>query len=378
MLPHSLLVCGVCHLSLALVASAAAASEICTPPVGTVVERRGTAPLGEPVGPAPVPLPSGLEIRRHFVTTGDGWNGATDVTGEIVYSNVDGSLAFPPGAGRLIADDVFTVAIGGCDISAYEILVSGNGDGTGPGFSVEFGIYDACPGYGGQLVLGTEGSLTLDDDGLHLITVDLAGAEVPMPSTFWIGVEFDRATAGWVMGTPATIGFTQDLYHHPFLACVARFGGSNLFAGFYVNVYCTGEFEREFLAYMNAELDAPRFDPGGGQWIADDVWLVVDDCTLSSLDVAVAGNAGPFAMTVELWQFCDPNTTIEGTTRTYQGRGDGSPELVRFDFPGGLDLNMSNPLWIAWRFDRSFTGSIISGEPALGFSEDLFCMPGYG
>ena len=71
------------------------------------------------------------------------------------------NLLFVPGANRLIADDITTVAVGGCDLEAFEFILGGGGDGTGPGFGIEFALYDACPGDGGQPGCPRCGSLDL-------------------------------------------------------------------------------------------------------------------------------------------------------------------------------------------------------------------------
>jgi hypothetical protein len=427
MLPNSLLVCGVCHLSLALVTSVAAASEIRTPPVSAGGSVPDAVVLREDIAPGDlIPIPEGVEIQRHYynIRTGEsypittpragdsaGSGFAPNLTGaccqpdtglctvesavdcealgrvyqgdgttcdpnkcpKLVYSNIGGSVGFPPGANRLIADDLTTVAVGGCAVNAYDILVTGFGDGTGPGFTADFGIYDACPGEGGQLVPGTEGTIALPNNGTHLIQVDMTGNEVDLANHFWIGVMFDQSVAGWIMGAPAEIGFTGDVYDSPFLRCVARFGGSGLYAGFYAQVYCNDDPLTEFPAYYNGELDALILAPGSGQWMADDIELIVDDCELSSVEVAVSG-ASPFTMDVELWQYCDPGSVISGTEREYQGRGDGSVEIARFVFEPGTVMLSRDWLWIAWRFSNSSTGPIISGEATVGFTDDVYAL----
>lgn len=336
---------------------------------------------------SPAPLPRDIEIRRHYCNHQGDRGAAAVVTGEAVYANTGGSAIVAPGVNRRIADDLMTVAIGGCQmpeawLSAYEILVGVKfSEGGGDPYTVHFGLWDACPGGNppGQPILGTDGSITLDDDGaLHLITMDLEGSGVSLDSSFWIGVKFQgNADAGWVVGTPADMGYTQDVYDypHPSLRCSARFGGTNLYAGFYAKVYCGGEVEVEFPAYLNPELDGIHLQDEGtaGLWLADDVELIVDDCVLTSYQVGVRGGVGTYRLDVELWDSLGPQHAIEGTQGVFQGIGDGSNELAHFTFENGVPLSTSS-LWAAMKCNRNFTGPIIAEEATLGFSADLMAI----
>jgi hypothetical protein len=79
-------------------------------------------------------------------------------------------------------------------------------------------------------------------------------------------------------------------------------------------------------------------------------------------------------MEVELWRDCGPEFVIEGTQGTYVGRGDASTELVRFEFPGGVDLGETDEVLVAWRFDQYSTGPIIAGEAVIGWTDDTFAV----
>jgi hypothetical protein len=79
-------------------------------------------------------------------------------------------------------------------------------------------------------------------------------------------------------------------------------------------------------------------------------------------------------MNAELWQFCGLDFVIAGTERTYQGQGHGSVEIARFEFDPGTVTLGSDSLWIAWRFSNPHSGPIISGEPILGHTEDMFAV----
>ncbi len=335
------------------------------------------ATLTDGVVGRPIPIPANVPVRTHYVNaSGDG--GVASMTGELVFSNITGSGFMPPGLGKWMADDINTVAVGGCACSGYRFMVGGGGDGTGPGFTVSWKMYDACPGADGEIIPGSEGSLALPDDGLHLVEVDLVGSEVQTESGFWFAVMFDTWTAGWITGSPAFTGFTGDFYDWPYLRCTARFQGTTYYAGFYFESYCNDNPTKEFIAYYNPELSGSAQIVDVNQWIADPVELMIEDCELSSLEVGVRGGSGPFTLEVELWrQFCGPNYVIEGTQKTYEGYGTGSPELVRFvmldEELNGIPLS-TDTVWVAWKFNSSGCGVLIAEKPTLGEGQDLFAL----
>ncbi len=161
--------------------------------------------------------------------------------GALVYSNTNSDLPFPPGAGRRIADDIVLTSDCPCNLDRYSFTVSGGGDGTGPGFSVDYGLYDGCPNGAvtpGTLIPGTSGTATFSDDGVHVITLIHDGAPLAIPPSFWLAVTFDRNGAGWMTGQTPELGFSGDFYDHPNFPCVAGFGG-NLFASFAAQVFCS-------------------------------------------------------------------------------------------------------------------------------------------
>ena len=155
-----------------------------------------------------------------------------------IYANTDADLLFPPGEGRLIADDLFTAPGCDCLLDSYEFLVGG-GDADGP-FSVTFALYDGCPNNGGLEIPGTGGTIELPDDGDHLISIDLSTLDLTKEAAYWLGMSFDRGGAGWYSGTPANVGFTGNLYDFPApgFECSAKFPPT-LYAGFNVAISCT-------------------------------------------------------------------------------------------------------------------------------------------
>ncbi len=328
---------------------------------------------------APVPA-NALHTRYHYspatgAATAVG-GGAVIEPGDIVYSNTPApdlflALGVP---GLRVADDLTTVAVGGCPIKAYEFTVAGGGDGTGPPFGVAFNLYDGCPSQGGQLVPLAGGAVTAPHDGLVTVFVDLSAAPVTTSHTVWLAVSVDSSTAGWVVGRPAELGFTRNVYDFLYQQCDAHFGGTDLYAGFDARVYCQQPFDREFYAYYNADLSASTREFEADEWIMDDVELIVDDCVLSSYEIGALGvGMTDVLVTAEMRRACAPDFVIEGTQGTDQFFGDASPSLARFDFPSGVDLGVGASFWMAYKFDRA-ARAIRSGEAVLGFTEDHFGM----
>ncbi len=322
-------------------------------------------------------LPAGVPVDHHYYNPSAGEHRvlATGLPNEDpVYSNT------PPPAWFLalgipdipIADDITTVAIGGCGVRAYEIQVAGGGDGTGPGFTTTFALYDDCPHGGGQLIPGTGGSVTTGHDGLHTVFVDLTAAPVTVEQSFWISVSVDSETAGWVFGTPADVGYTRPVYDFPYVPCRAHFHGTPLYEGFYARVWCEPPFDTEFPAYINSDVTGMQFDLDAGQWLMDDVWLTTNGCVLSSFEIGAVGTGGGnVTMTAELQRSCGASHVIPGTQWEAQFPADGAPAWVRFNIPGGVDLGTDNMFWMAYKFDRA-ASAIVSGQAVLGFTDDLF------
>lgn len=324
-------------------------------------------------------VPQGVPISQIRTSPSGGQVVSGGVNRTVIYSNTTGGqFRFKPGAGALIADDLFTTVLGSCDLIGYEILVSGGGDGSPgtPGYDVELALYDGCPDpdVGGQIIPGTEATVTVDNNGPTLVTVDLAGAEVAIPSSLWLGVRFSTNSGGWITGTVAQLGFTNDVYFfdNPNAAgCESRFGGTGLHAGFYAALSCTGDFQTQFLAYLNST-PGNVITGGAGVTILDDVDLVVDQCTLTGYEVGLIGSM-PFNADLELWFDCDESTAILGTDTTFAGVGDGTIEIASAIYPDGVVLP-SGRFWVAITTDTGSSGPVISGEPFFGESQDLYAL----
>lgn len=321
-----------------------------------------------------------------------------------VYSNVPpAGLFLPPGTDRPIADDLRTVALGGCSTTGYEIKVARadmgctlNGApcesdldcfaGTcepyeNPGFEVSFALYDGCPNSGGQLVPGTEGTASFNENGVYTIVVNYEDTPIPLDRLLWVQTEFDRPGAGWVIGTPAQTGFTGNFYDFPVPAfyCSAQVAITS-YAGFHTRVFCADDppYVREFLSYTNPELDGltVTHPAGSNNWLVEDVRPIVDDCLLTSLEIGIV-SPEPVVVTSEVWRSCSPVTRIDGTTKSYNIIGGGLAEIARFDYPGGIQIDNEDELHIAFKFSNASAAAIIAGFPTLGETDPTLGIFGW-
>jgi hypothetical protein len=165
--------------------------------------------------------------------------GATNVAGgeNLVYSNTGSATPFPPGVDRRIADDIFLTELCGCRLTRFDLTVGGGGNGGGEPFSVDIGLYEGCPNTGGTLIPGTSIVANLPDDDTYVVEVDLGESFVEIPAGVWLAVEFDRNGAGWFVGEPPEVGFSDDVYDFPGFNCIAQVAGG-FYASFASRVYC--------------------------------------------------------------------------------------------------------------------------------------------
>ena len=324
------------------------------------------------------PVDPNLPVRHHRVVPGAEGVALTlgdpvDPPGQVIYSNTGGTFNFAPGPNRWIADDLVGTAMGACDLGGYQVMVNGGGDGTGTdGFTVNLALFDSCPSGGGQMIAGTAATVTFEDDGLHLLTVDLSTAGIQVGPSMWIAARFSRAGAGWLVGTRAEVGFTADLYHYPTLPCVATMAGTDLYAGFYARVFCMGDFDTQYLAYLN-NTALQNFSTGANRTVVDDIELMTSSCVMTGYEVGLRGSGGAYTAVIELWTDCNSDSAIPGTLRTFEGVGNGSIEVARFTFDEGVALP-SSLLWMAITPSAAATGPQVAGLPEIGTTQDSYAL----
>lgn len=317
-----------------------------------------------------LPLPPITRIIRH-VARADGTQIATATSppGKLIYSNTRGTFHYAPGANYLIADDLYTTAVNSCSLTSYNVRVTGGVENGTGAFTATVGLWTACPtipyGGGGLLIPGTERTFEDlgDDQGvLHDLVVDVSNNPVPISPYIWIRVQFSTASAGWVAGAPAELGFSANQMGHPLTGCNTAFGG-NLYAAFYAQIYTTESCATQFLAYSSFLSAGGGFFSGARVQVADDLNLIVDQCELSAYEVGARGTTGLFHMDVDL-RLPGAVQPIPGTERTHSFiRGNGVLEIARFNFPPGIFLPRS--IWVSWESrgssSRHFNGNALVG-----------------
>lgn len=380
------------------------------------------------------PVPEGTPFQRVWVTR----NGSTSsvVAGEPtaveVYQSVDGPIFATNGVNRLLADDIETTAIGGCDLQTLDVGVFRPGSAPAPaGFTVtQLSIWDRCPGAPGAIMLldlldGTPE--VLPSNGAFLLTIDLTGAEEPIPATFWLAIAFNKADAGWIGGAAPAIGFSQNVLHvdnpaQPALRCNAVFLPSptfpDLYSAMYADIFCIN-VAPSFVGYR-ALVDSAVFYGGPGcisggiggcgdgidinipcEVGADSIQPIVNNCQLAAYSVNFAGlgrcnvnnqvcavdedcpigqtcEPQPYDVEFELWTddrseptAPRPGDPIPGTRGCFHGVGNALSERASFTFDGSTTL--PERFWIVWVDNSDNAGPIAAGGPAdVGTSEEFF------
>ncbi len=361
----------------------------------------------------PYPLPPNLELHRVEVRRG---NDNRVVAGEpfLVYSNTFSPIFAPSGVNVLLADDIETIAAGGCNLQQLDVVAfrPTTAGGT-PGFTVtQWGIWDRCPDRPGatrilDLLEGTP--LVVPENGAILLSTDLTGGEIPIPEVFWVGIAFNKSDVGWIGGDPAELGFSRNLVHVDTpsdLRCCAVFDGDlNLFGSMYAEVFCAPPVETTFVTYQaSSDTRPPTFyggddcGPGGlgpcGDGInldstceeaADDIHSLVG-CALHGYSMSVvgaseSGPSGPFQMEFEL--FTDdgsnpdgagaPGEPIAGTRCCFDALGTGCMEWSNCFFDGSVIL--PERFWFVWSDDNANAGPFVAAGPSeIGASEDAYAV----
>lgn len=340
---------------------------------------------------SPIPLPPGTHIERVAMTLGDREGStASVVAGRVIYSNSKGFAAIAPGANVLVADDIVTTAPDGCKLTQFSFDVSGRADPAGIDgpYSVNFALYNTCPGavppavLPMRLIAGAAGTADFTDGAPRTVQV-LLPTPVAVPTRLWLALRFSRDNAGPVVGAPALIGFSQDLYHRAgSAACGVNFGGFN-HVGFHAS------FNAQFHAGTNAEPCTPihldyhaarengtLYNPGTLIWLLDDLKLRTSECRLVGYDVMVKGGG---TYNFEFRTTCD-GPPIPGTEKT-QLVGAGNPNsaerrIVRFTVDPPVQL--PKDVYLAARMNNATGRLVLAGsQVAIGSSADTFHVQDY-
>jgi len=321
-----------------------------------------------------VPIPAGTAFLRHTVAVGGGdvTAGADD---QLIFSNTLGSFGAALGAGRLVSDDITTVVPNNCKLRRYEFPVMGKVDPNGLGgpYTVDYVLYSTCPlslpsaSRAGVEIAGTRGRAEFLDDAPRLITF-VAGANVPLPTNFWFGVQFDRGNAGPVVGAPPLSGFSCDQFDFPQFPCGANLGGfpDDPQASFNLEIYSDSTCTNTFTGYKNHKPGNSTFNPGTSVYFADDIQLGGTACSLVGYDVTLKG-VGFYEF--DLRNNCDGGV-IAGTQKNFTIGSGTDTRIARFNFAQPIALPQN--LWFSARVNNSTGGVVVTGRQAcIGRSEDL-------
>ncbi len=336
------------------------------------------------------PLLHNAKVRRVAVLAGGGQAASGGGPGKLVYSNTRGPFSFGPSGngGIRIADDIVTTAVAGCSLDRYVIRVTGNKNGlldTRP-FTVTVALYDSCPG----AVLfpvpipGTECQATIvptQADELHDVECVIpAGVDIPLPSTLYVAVTFDRGNVGWVVGAPAERGFSADRFDFPGFACAARLGGFPLFphASYYTQIFVRA-CATAFPAYHNTQQDGDPFTPGQTIRFADDITLSRSDCRMVGYKVSAKGHCSSCggALLVDLktaLSNTDPETgnRIPGTDGM-EFLFTNKVQVLHFEFDPPIPVPRS--FFITFATGSSVVGPIVTERRAdIGETADTYAV----
>ncbi len=297
----------------------------------------------------------------------------------LIYSNTLGiySINFP--TNQPVSDDIATTAPNGCALKRYRFKVVGKvlpTGATGP-FTVTYGLYTTCPLAVGSnnatrdlvRIPGTEGVLNFPDDGPRLIEhIVPAQTPVALPTNVYLSLRFNRGNCGTVVGAPAMIGYSGDIWDFPGFPCNGFLGGFPELphASFWAEMFGSDDCAETFVAYKAERPSGGDATLGANVQGVDDAKLIVNDCQMTGYEVAVKGLG---FYTFDLRRACT-GQIIEGTERTFQVNASTVPQLqvARFNFDPPIPLN-TDSVYLGFKCTSNSSGAIVAGiRPIIGES----------
>lgn len=297
----------------------------------------------------------------------------------VIYSNTFGQSAIAFGADRLISDDIVTTARPGCQLSRLSFEVVGRVDPLSPvggPYSVTWALYNTCPyavtaGPARDARRIAFGTVQVPDDARRTIEV-IPEIGVALPAHLWFGLTFSRDNAGAVIGAPADIGHSADIFDFPGSACTANVGGFPRFPHGSFNLELWGLNCTETNPQYSARREAgSAFNPEPTTWITDDITLLTDSCLMRAY---VVGVRGPGTYNFELREACD-GAAIPGTQVTQLVGLSSHQEPRIFEYTFDPPILLPREFVYAVRASRLGAGPILAGLfPSVGSTDDVFGM----
>lgn len=176
-----------------------------------------------------VPFAPAGEVRRFDVKKGViiSSESSGGRFGDFIYVNTNLGFGLPLVEFGPVADDL-TPICGAYELTYLEIIVGGMGIGGGPGFEIEFELYDGCPNEGGLPIPATHYTANLPNDEVYGLELDLSDNPIPHVGTVWIKVSSTSQHAVWVFGGVPFVGTSEDRVDTLLQHCNASFGGCSV------------------------------------------------------------------------------------------------------------------------------------------------------
>lgn len=327
-------------------------------------------------------LPADIQFKRVVAGFEEGRT-AQGPQEKLIYSNTLGLSATNFPANQPVSDDIAIIAAGGCNLTRYRFKVLGKvlPAGVGGPYTVTYGLYSNCPLATGSTnairdlvkIPGTDGVIAFDDESPREIE-HVVNPETPvaLPTNFYLSLRFNRANCGTLIGTPALIGFSGDVWDFPGSPCNGWVGGfpllphASIWAEFWGDSACAP-------AFSGYKCQRPSGAPaliGANIQGVDDVKLIVDNCQMIGYEVVVKG-VGFY--TFDLRRECNGDI-IPGTQKTFQVNVSTQPQLqvARFSFNPPITLT-TNSIYVGFKGSSNSSGTVLAGiQPIIGESEDEY------
>lgn len=331
-----------------------------------------------------VALPPGMPVVTHYASRGEeGIVAASAAAGKVVYSDTTGQYALGPSSpAQYYADDLATQTPGGCEVEDITFRVVGTG--AGGTYTVFYSLYNGCPTLTGNAGKLAEGSQDLANDLSFHDIVFTPSLTTLIPTTVYLKISFSIAGPKWVVGSPATVGFTATTYDVPGFNCSAVTG--SVYGGFYAEVSVTSECDDAFLGHVTTNQGAPAWNFAANTRTADDIELITTDCQMIGYTVGVKGVSN-YRFQLDFREpGPDPAGQVGGmipdTARNFNVvSGGGALKILNFKFDPPVPVPQQ--LWFEFRSSAtsSSIGVVRSGVPAqIGVNFDVFARqdPGTG